>query len=68
MIAIAYKLPGIDGPLNLPRDVYVDIFRGALHRWDDPRIVAANPGVALPPKLIQDAAVLLDRRPLERVA
>jgi phosphate transport system substrate-binding protein len=56
MIAIAYNLPGIDGPLNLPRDVYVDIFRGELHRWDDPRIAAANPGVALPPKLIQVVA------------
>jgi phosphate transport system substrate-binding protein len=58
MIAIAYNLPGIDGPLSLPRDVYVDIFRGALDRWDDPRIVAANPGVALPHKLIQVVARL----------
>lgn len=56
MIAIAYNLSGIDGPLNLPRDVYVDIFRGALYRWDDPRIAAANPGVALPHKLIQVVA------------
>ena len=56
MIAIAYNLPGTDGPLNLPRDVYVDIFRDALHRWDDPRIAAANPGIALPHKLIQVVA------------
>ncbi len=56
MIAIAYNLPGVDGPLNLPRDVYVDIFRGTLDRWDDPRIAAANPGVALPHKLIQVVA------------
>jgi phosphate transport system substrate-binding protein len=56
MIAIAYNLPGVDGPLNLPRDVYVDIFRGTLHRWDDPRIAAANPGIALPHKLIQVVA------------
>ena len=56
MIAIAYNLPGTDGPLNLPRDVYADIFRGALDRWDDPRIAAANPGVALPHKLIQVVA------------
>jgi len=56
MIAIAYNLPGVAGPLNLPRDVYVDIFRGTLDRWDDPRIAAANPGVALPHKLIQVVA------------
>jgi len=56
MIAIAYNLPGFEAPLNLPRDVYVDIFRGTLHRWDDPRIAAANPGVTLPPKLIQVVA------------
>jgi phosphate transport system substrate-binding protein len=45
MIAIAYNLPGIQGPLNLPRDVYPDIFRGTIYRWDDPRIAAANPGM-----------------------
>lgn len=56
MIAIAYNLPDTKGPLNLPRDVYVDIFRGTLDRWDDPRITAANPGIALPPKLIQIVA------------
>jgi phosphate transport system substrate-binding protein len=53
MIAIAYNLPGVDGPINLPRDVYADIFLGTAFRWDDPRIVAANPGINLPPKLIQ---------------
>jgi phosphate transport system substrate-binding protein len=56
MIAIAYNLPGVAGPLNLPRDVYPDIFLGEISRWDDPRIAAANPGVALPAKLIQVVA------------
>jgi len=28
MIAIAYNLPGVQGPINLPRDVYPDIFLG----------------------------------------
>ncbi|WPL17039.1 Phosphate-binding protein PstS precursor [Thiorhodovibrio winogradskyi] len=56
MIALAYNLPGVDGPLNLPRDVYVDIFLNKIHRWDDPRIQAANPGLALPSKLIQVVA------------
>ena len=49
MIVLAYNLPGLKGRLNLPRDVYVDIFRGKIRTWDDPRIVAANPGLKLPP-------------------
>jgi phosphate transport system substrate-binding protein len=53
MIAVAYNLPVIEGPLNLPRDVYADIFLGNIIRWDDPRIAEANPGIGLPAKLIQ---------------
>lgn len=56
MIAISYNIPGFRGQLNLPRDVYPDIFLGKIYRWDDPRIVAANPGIDLPPKLIQVVA------------
>lgn len=56
MIVLTYNLPGIAAPLNLPRDVYPDIFLGRISRWDDPRIAAANPGVALPHKLIQVVA------------
>jgi phosphate transport system substrate-binding protein len=58
MIAITYNLPGVKGPLNLPRDVYVDIFLGNIYRWDDPRLVRANPGINLPHKLIQTVARL----------
>jgi phosphate transport system substrate-binding protein len=53
MVVLAYNIPGVPGDLKLPRDVYVDIFRGEIWRWDDPRIVAANPQLDLPPKLIQ---------------
>jgi len=53
MIAIAYNLPGFSGLLNLPRDVYTEIFLGNAFRWDDPRIAAANPGLELPHQLIQ---------------
>ena len=53
MVVLAYNLPGVDGELRLPRDVYVDIFLGKIWRWDDPRILAANPDLKLPPKLIQ---------------
>jgi phosphate transport system substrate-binding protein len=48
MIALAYNIPGINSEIRLPRDVYVDIFAGKIHKWDDPRIQAANPGIAFP--------------------
>nr|WP_320015886.1 phosphate ABC transporter substrate-binding protein PstS [uncultured Desulfobacter sp.] len=46
-IVLAYNLPGIDG-LKLPRDVYPQIFLGKITKWNDAKIVAANPGVKLP--------------------
>lgn len=46
-IVLAYNLPGIDG-LKLTRDVYPEIFLGKITKWNDAKIVAANPGVKLP--------------------
>jgi len=46
-IVLSYNLAGIK-ELQLPRDVYVDIFMGKVAKWNDPKIVAANPGVKLP--------------------
>jgi phosphate transport system substrate-binding protein len=48
MIVLAYNIPGVTASLRLPRVVYADIFAGVIKRWDDPRIRAANPGLALP--------------------
>ena len=48
MIALAYNIPGINSEIKLPRDVYVEIFAGKIRKWDDPRIQAANPGIAFP--------------------
>jgi phosphate transport system substrate-binding protein len=48
MVVLAYHLPGVSGELRLPRDAYLGIFAGRITRWDDPRIRAANPGLALP--------------------
>ena len=45
MIVLAYNIPGATGEIRLPRDVYADIFAGAIRRWDDPRIQAANPSM-----------------------
>ena len=47
-IVLSYNLPGITAPIQLPRDVYPAIFLGAITKWNDPKIVAANPGVTLP--------------------
>lgn len=46
-IVITYNLDGVQG-LKLPRDVYSDIFLGKITKWNDAKIVAANPGVKLP--------------------
>jgi phosphate transport system substrate-binding protein len=46
-IVLSYNLQGVT-TLKLPRVVYPLIFTGEVSRWRDERIVAANPGVALP--------------------
>ncbi len=50
-IVLAYNLNGVK-KLNLPRSVYPAIFLGKVKKWNDPAIVAANPGVSLPDKTI----------------
>jgi len=47
-IVLSYNLPGVTAPIQLPRDVYPAIFLGEITKWNDPKIVAANPGVTLP--------------------
>jgi phosphate transport system substrate-binding protein len=46
--AIIYNLPGVASGLKLTPDVLADIFLGRITKWNDPRIVALNPGVKLP--------------------
>jgi phosphate transport system substrate-binding protein len=52
IVVLAYNLPGLGGDLRLSRDVYVDIFAGRIRTWNDPRIRADNPGLALPNRSI----------------
>jgi len=47
-IVLSYNVPGVTAPIQLPRDVYPAIFLGKITKWNDPKIVAANPGVTLP--------------------
>lgn len=60
MVVLAYNLPGVPAGLKLPREVYTDIFagKGKALFWDDPRLVAANPGVPLPHRSIAVVARL----------
>ena len=50
-IVFAYNLPGVEG-LKPSRETYVDIALGKITQWDDPKIVADNPGLSLPNKPI----------------
>ena len=52
IIVLAYNPQELPSGLRLPRNIYVDIFLGKITRWDDPRIVAANPGQKMPPREI----------------
>jgi phosphate transport system substrate-binding protein len=47
-VAVTYNLPDLKRPLQLSGDVLADIFLGTLTKWDDARLRALNPGVALP--------------------
>jgi phosphate transport system substrate-binding protein len=47
-VVITYNLEGVAQPLRFSPDVITDIFLGKIKRWDDARIKADNPNVALP--------------------
>eukprot|EP01059_Diplonema_ambulator_P025473 TRINITY_DN4252_c3_g2_i1.p1 TRINITY_DN4252_c3_g2~~TRINITY_DN4252_c3_g2_i1.p1 ORF type:complete len:1121 (+),score=277.10 TRINITY_DN4252_c3_g2_i1:293-3655(+) len=51
-IAVVVNIPGI-GAINLKREVVSKIFMGEITLWDDYRIVATNPLVALPAEAIK---------------
>lgn len=47
-VVVTHRVPGVTGGLRLSQAALADIFLGTIRRWDDPRIQATNPGVALP--------------------
>lgn len=47
-IAVVYRLPGLDKPLNLKAATLARILAGRIGSWNDPEIAAQNPGAALP--------------------
>lgn len=46
-IGIIYRLEGVEN-LRLSSETLVGIYSGEITRWDDPRLVADNPGADLP--------------------
>ena len=47
-VVVAYNLPGVSAPLRLTSDQIGGIYLGKITMWNDRRIAASNPGVALP--------------------
>jgi phosphate transport system substrate-binding protein len=47
-VALAYNLPGFTASLKLTPELVTAIYMGKITAWNDKRIAAANPGVALP--------------------
>ncbi len=52
-IAITYKIPGYQGPLNLTANVIAKIYLGKIKYWDDPEIARLNPRAKLPHVVIK---------------
>lgn len=50
-VVVAYNLDGVE-KLNLSGDLVASIFAGEVKQWNDPRLVALNPGVKLPAEAI----------------
>ena len=48
-----YNLPGVAEPVKFTGPLLVEIFTGRVKRWDDAKLKALNPGVALPALDIQ---------------
>ncbi len=48
-VVLTYNLPSLAGkPLTLDAGIIAEIFLGSITKWNDPRLGALNPGVALP--------------------
>jgi phosphate transport system substrate-binding protein len=47
-VVLAYNLAGIGERLKLTPELVTDIYMGRITTWNDKRIAAVNPGVALP--------------------
>ena len=51
-VVVTYNLPGVTQQIKFTPAIIADIFLGKLTKWNDPAIVADNPGVTMPDKAI----------------
>lgn len=51
-VVLSFNLPGVASGLKLDGSVVSAIVRGQITKWDDPKIKALNPGVALPSRAL----------------
>jgi phosphate transport system substrate-binding protein len=49
-VVVAYNVEGLKEPLKLTPDTVAGIFLGDIKKWNDAKLAADNPGVALPDK------------------
>jgi len=47
-IAMTYNVPGVGSGLRLTPETIVDLYMGQITKWNDPKIMASNPGRTLP--------------------
>ena len=47
-VAVIYNLSAVTQPIKLTGEVLAAIYQGQISKWNDARIAALNPGVALP--------------------
>jgi phosphate transport system substrate-binding protein len=52
-VAVTYNLPDVKSEVRLTPDTIAGIFLGDITKWNDPKIAEANPGVALPDRLVK---------------
>jgi phosphate transport system substrate-binding protein len=51
-VAVTYNLPAVKTAIKLDGPTLADIFSGKIMKWNDPKIVALNPGVTFPTSAI----------------
>jgi len=47
-VVLTYNLPGVEGEIRFTPELVSDLFLGKIFYWNDPKIVALNPGIKLP--------------------
>lgn len=47
-VVLTYNLPGVEGDVRFTPALVADLFLGKITVWNDPKIMAVNPGIKLP--------------------